>query len=82
MSNDFGGHDARPEPSYAPASAPHPAPPRTRAEGMEELIRTLSLLPGPTGQEDKKELTLVEAQHQFQEVGADGTEHHEHRDGD
>ena len=52
MSNDFGGQDARPGPSYATAAAPHPAPQRTRAEGMEELIRTLSLLPGPTGQED------------------------------
>lgn len=51
MSNDFGGPDARQETLSAAASARHSAP-RTRVEAMEELIRTLSLLPGPTGQED------------------------------
>jgi endoglucanase len=48
MNNDYSGPDAAGDGSYsdaAPSSAPH-------ERGMEEIVRTLSLLPAPTGQED------------------------------
>jgi endoglucanase len=38
--------------SYAPSMAAHPAAAPARDGGIEELLRTLSLLPGPTGEED------------------------------
>jgi endoglucanase len=51
MSNDFGGPDERGPSSHDQGS--HAAAAPRPAAGMEELLRTLTLLAGPTGQEDE-----------------------------
>lgn len=51
LSDDRERHSAD-EVSYAPSMAAHPAASPAPHGGIEELLRTLSLLPGPTGEED------------------------------
>jgi endoglucanase len=53
MINDFDGRDARGPSSHDPAPAERRPPAPRAAAGIEELLRTLSLLAAPTGQEDE-----------------------------